>query len=51
MSSGGQEQEFGGQEQEFVEQEQDCGYIDEYDEEYGYEEYCGDEDNDNGFYY
>ena len=48
---GEQDQEFGGQEQEFVEQEQDCGCIDEYDEEYGYEEYCGDEDTDNGFYY
>ena len=48
---GGQEQEFGGQEQEFVEQEQDCGYIDENDEEYGYEEYRGDEDTDYGYYY
>ena len=47
---GGQEQEFGGQEQEFREQEQDCGYIDEYDEEYGNVEYGGDKDTDNGFY-
>ena len=48
---GGQEQEFGGQEQEFVEQEQDCSHIDEYDGEYGYEEYCGDENIDYSYYY
>ena len=47
----GQEQEFVGQEQEFVGQEQDCDYIDEYNDEYSYEQYCGDEVTGDGFYY
>ena len=47
---GGQEQDFGGQEEDSVGQEQDCGYIDENDEEYGYEKYRGDEDTDYGYY-